>query len=108
MAWYQGVPDLGRAVPVDPMKPTLKPWSVVLEPKMRCSAFKICCQFQLAPLHLGLRVFCIAWRRRDENPLIRVQGGVNSRLAHVTVFPRGTLAADDEVISDHALRAGAY
>ena len=33
-------------------------------------------------------VLCLAWEERKESPMIRVQGGVNARLAHTECVPR--------------------
>jgi hypothetical protein len=44
--------------------------------------------------NLAQGVLCQAWKHRDKSPLLRVDGGVNARLAKVTVVPRtvwGTL-----------------
>jgi hypothetical protein len=49
---------LGRAVQVDPIKPTLKPpVTKRLKTKMRDTAFKFCCQIQPAPLQLGISIY---------------------------------------------------
>jgi len=51
---HGGRPHQGRAVQVDPIKSTLKApgsWIHALESKIRWTGFKLCFQFQLAPLH---------------------------------------------------------
>ena len=48
--------DLGEAVQVDPVKPTLKPPGAErLKVKCGCTAFNFCFQIQLALLHHGRR-----------------------------------------------------
>ena len=54
LGWRVGLFDPGRAVQVDPIKPTLKPpGTKSLRLKMLYTALNFCFQFQLAPLHLG-------------------------------------------------------
>ena len=44
----------GKAMQVDPIKPTLKPPGAMrVEAKLRYTAFKVCFEVQLAPLHRG-------------------------------------------------------
>jgi hypothetical protein len=38
--------------------------------------------------NLGVAVTCMAWRHRNESPFIKVDGGVNSRLANASPVPR--------------------
>jgi hypothetical protein len=51
-----GRPVQGQAVQVGPIKPTLKaPGTKRWKLKYGCTAFKLCFQFQVAPLHQGER-----------------------------------------------------